>query len=217
MCCRTASFMPPLSFMASPSKSARTFPSTIRTCGCLKCSTSMANRWPCGIAITSNATAKMAARGWMFSYRNQSCLACGPWYFNVADFTKPAPGQPALISFSDVTTMFHEFGHALHGMFANTEYPSLSGTSVARDYVEFPSQFNEHWATYPAVFEHYAKHYQTGASMPAELAAKVTKAEKFNVGYDMTEVVAAAELDMQWHLLPAMRPCRIRTSSKCKR
>ena len=138
---------------------------------------------------------------------NQSkLLGLKPVIFNVANFTKPAPGQPALISFSDVTTMFHEFGHGLHGIFANTVYPSLSGTQVARDFVEFPSQFNEHWATYPAVFEHYAKHYQTGAPMPAELAAKIKKAEKFNQGYDLTEVVAAAELDMQWHTLPPSAP-----------
>ena len=91
-------------------------------------------------------------------------------------------------------------------MFANTMYPSLSGTQVARDFVEFPSQFNEHWATYPAVFDHYAKHYKTGAPMPAELAAKIKKAETFNQGYALTEVVAAAELDMQWHTLPASAP-----------
>jgi peptidyl-dipeptidase Dcp len=126
-----------------------------------------------------------------------------PVVFNVANFSKPAPGQPALISFGDATTMFHEFGHALHGMFANGTYPSLSGTQVARDFVEFPSQFNEHWATYPAVFSNYAKHYKTGAPMPADLAAKLKKAEKFNSGYALTEVVAAAELDMQWHTLPA--------------
>jgi peptidyl-dipeptidase Dcp len=89
-----------------------------------------------------------------------------PVVYNVANFQKPAPGEPALISFDDVTTMFHEFGHALHGMFANVEYPSLSGTQVPRDFVEFPSQFNEHWASYPAVFDHYAKHYKTGAPMP---------------------------------------------------
>ncbi len=85
-----------------------------------------------------------------------------PVVFNVANFKKPAPGQPALLSFDDVTTMFHEFGHALHGMFADTEYPSLSGTQVPRDFVEFPSQFNEHWASYPAVFAHYAKQLQDG-------------------------------------------------------
>jgi peptidyl-dipeptidase Dcp len=144
---------------------------------------------------------------WMDVFVNQSkLLGTMPVVFNVANFSKPAPGQPALISFSDVTTMFHEFGHALHGMFANTVYPSLSGTQVARDFVEFPSQFNEHWATYPAVFEHYAKHYQTGAPMPADLAAKVKKAAKFNQGYALTEVVAAAELDMVWHTLPGNAP-----------
>jgi peptidyl-dipeptidase Dcp len=144
---------------------------------------------------------------WMDVFVNQSqLLGTLPVVYNVANFSKPAPGQPALISFRDATTMFHEFGHALHGMFANTVYPSLSGTQVARDFVEFPSQFNEHWATYPAVFDHYAKHYQTGAPIPAELAAKIKKAEKFNQGYALTEVVAAAELDMQWHTLPASAP-----------
>ena len=146
---------------------------------------------------------------WMDIFVNQSkLLGTLPVVFNVANFTKPAPGQPALISFGDVTTMFHEFGHALHGMFANTMYPSLSGTQVARDFVEFPSQFNEHWATYPAVFNHYAKHYKTGEPMPIELAAKLKKAEKFNQGYALTEVVAAAELDMQWHTLPASDPLK---------
>jgi peptidyl-dipeptidase Dcp len=140
---------------------------------------------------------------WMSSFVRQSkLLGTLPVVYNVANLPKPAPGEPALISFSDVTTMFHEFGHALHGMFAATEYPSLSGTSVARDFVEFPSQFNEHWATYPAVFEHYAKHYQTGAAMPAELAAKIKKAHDFNEGYALTELLAAAELDMQWHTMP---------------
>jgi peptidyl-dipeptidase Dcp len=141
---------------------------------------------------------------WMDVLVNQSkLLGTLPVVFNVANFSKPAPGQPALISFGDVTTMFHEFGHALHGMFASGTYPSLSGTQVARDFVEFPSQFNEHWATYPAVFSNFAKHYKTGEPMPADLAAKLKKAEKFNSGYALTEVVAAAELDMQWHTLPA--------------
>ena len=141
---------------------------------------------------------------WMDIFVNQSkLLGTLPVVFNVANFSKPAPGQPALINFGDVTTMFHEFGHALHGMFANTTYPSLSGTQVARDFVEFPSQFNEHWAIYPAVFNKYAKHYKTGEPMPAELAAKIRKAKTFNQGYALTEVVAAAELDMQWHTLPA--------------
>jgi peptidyl-dipeptidase Dcp len=144
---------------------------------------------------------------WMDSLVGQSkLLGTLPVVFNVANFSKPAPGQPALLTFSDVTTMFHEFGHALHGMFADTTYPTLSGTAVARDFVEFPSQFNENWATYPAVFEHYAKHYQTGEPMPAALMEKIKKSQKFNQGYAFTEVVAAAELDMQWHILPPGTP-----------
>ena len=141
---------------------------------------------------------------WMGSFVEQSKLqGTLPVVYNVANLPKPAPGEPALISFTGVTTMFHEFGHALHGMFSNTQYPSLSGTATARDFVEFPSQFNEHWALYPAVFAHYAKHYKTGAAMPADLVDKIKKAEKFNQGYKLTELVAAAELDMQWHTLPA--------------
>ena len=144
---------------------------------------------------------------WMDSLMSQSqLLGTLPVVFNVANLPKPAPGEPALISYTDVTTMFHEFGHALHGMFANTEYPSLSGTSTAADFVEFPSQFNEHWALYPAVFDHYARHYKTNASMPAELVAKIRKSVTFNQGYKLTELVAAAELDMQWHTLPASAP-----------
>jgi peptidyl-dipeptidase Dcp len=144
---------------------------------------------------------------WMSNLVDQSkLLGQLPVIYNVANFQKPAAGEPALISFTDVTTMFHEFGHGLHGMFSNVEYPLLSGTNVPRDFVEFPSQFNEHWASYPAIFDHFAKHYKTGAAMPAELAAKLRKAEKFNQGYMLTELLAAAELDMQWHTLPATAP-----------
>ena len=144
---------------------------------------------------------------WMSEFVSQAKLrGTLPVVYNVANFTKPAPGQPALITFEDVTTMFHEFGHALHGMFADAEYPSLSGTSVPRDFVEFPSQFNEHWALYPEVFNHYAKDYRTGAAMPEDLKAKLLKARTFNQGYALTELLAAAELDMQWHTLPADAP-----------
>ncbi len=129
-----------------------------------------------------------------------------PVVFNVANFEKPAPGEPALLSFDDVTTMFHEFGHGLHGMFADTVYPSLSGTQVARDFVEFPSQFNEHWASYPKVFEHYAHNYKTGAAMPAALREKLEKSKTFNQGYAFTEILAASELDLEWHTLPATAP-----------
>ncbi len=144
---------------------------------------------------------------WEDSLVGQSkLLGTLPVVYNVANFEKPAPGQPALLSFDDVTTMFHEFGHGLHAMFANTKYPSLSGTSVPRDFVEFPSQFNEHWASYPAVFANYAKHYKTGDPMPADLAAKIVKAKTFNQGYDFTELLAASELDLEWHTLKASAP-----------
>jgi len=144
---------------------------------------------------------------WMSNFVDESTLlGTKPVVYNVANFTKPAPGQPALLSFDDVTTMFHEFGHALHGMFANTKYVSLSGSNTARDFVEFPSQFNEQWASDPKVFANYAKHYQTGAPMPDELVAKIKKAKSFNQGYAMSELISAALLDMQWHMLPADAP-----------
>jgi peptidyl-dipeptidase Dcp len=144
---------------------------------------------------------------WMSNFVEQSKLmGTKPVVVNVANFAKPAPGEPALLTSDDVKTMFHEFGHGLHGMFSDTEYPTLSGTATARDFVEFPSQFNEYWALYPAVFHNYAKNYKTGAPMPAELVEKIKKSDRFNKGYDVTEVVAAAELDMRWHLLPASAP-----------
>jgi peptidyl-dipeptidase Dcp len=148
-----------------------------------------------------------AGGAWMDVFVGQSkLLGTKPVIYNVANFTKPAPGQPALISFDDVTTMFHEFGHALHELFADEEYPTVSGTNVARDFVEFPSQFNEHWALYPAVLAHYAIDYKTGKPMPQALADKIRKAAKFNQGYALTELLAAAQLDMQWHTLPASAP-----------
>ncbi len=141
---------------------------------------------------------------WMSNFVEQSTLlGTKPVVFNVENFTKPAAGQPALVSFDDVTTMFHEFGHALHGMLSNQRYPSIAGTSTARDFVEFPSQFNENWATDPKVLANYAKNYKTGAPMPKALMDKVIAAKKFNQGYDLGEIVAAALLDMKWHSLPA--------------
>jgi len=139
---------------------------------------------------------------WMDVLATQSkLLGDKPVVYNVANFQKPAPGQPALLTFDDVKTMFHEFGHALHGLFASQMYPSLSGTNVARDFVEFPSQFNEHWALEPQVLRHYAVHHQTGQPISQELVTKIKNAAKFNQGYAMTEVVAAAALDMQWHTI----------------
>ena len=144
-----------------------------------------------------------AGGAWMDSFVDQSGLFdTHPVVFNVCNFTKPAAGQPALLAFDDVTTMFHEFGHALHGMFSNVKYPTLAGTNTTRDFVEFPSQFNEHWATEPSVFKNYAKHYQSGEEMPAELVAKIKKARKFNQGYATLEYLAAALLDQAWHTIP---------------
>jgi peptidyl-dipeptidase Dcp len=146
---------------------------------------------------------------WMDNFVIQSkLLGSKPVVFNVANFSKPGPGQPALLSWDDVTTMFHEFGHALHGMFADQKYPSLSGTSVARDFVEFPSQINEHWALYPKVLAHYAVNVTTGKPIPQELVDKIRKAATFNQGYALTEILAASELDMQWHTLPASAPAQ---------
>jgi len=144
---------------------------------------------------------------WMDNFVDQNAITgTKPVVFNVANFTKPAAGQPALITFSDVTTMFHEFGHALHGMFSNVQYPSISGANTPRDFVEFPSQFNEHWASEPTVFANYAKHYQTGAPMPAELVTKIKNAKTFNQGFATTEYLAASLLDIAWHTLPPGTP-----------
>jgi peptidyl-dipeptidase Dcp len=137
---------------------------------------------------------------WMDSFVDQSgLLGTKPVVFNVCNFTKPAPGQSALISFDDVTTMFHEFGHALHGLLANVKYPLLSGTNVPRDFVELPSQFNENWALQPQVLAHYARHHKTSQPMPQALVDKIKKAQTFNQGYALTEYLAAALLDMAWH------------------
>jgi peptidyl-dipeptidase Dcp len=144
---------------------------------------------------------------WMSNLVNQSYLRdTKPVIYNVANFTKPAPGQPALISWDDVTTMFHEFGHALHGLFAAQTYPTLSGTNVARDFVEFPSQFNENWALDPKVLPHYAVNYQTGQPIPQELVDKIKRSRTFNQGYENGEVLEAARLDLDWHSLPADAP-----------
>jgi peptidyl-dipeptidase Dcp len=144
---------------------------------------------------------------WMSNLVNQSTLrGTKPVVYNVENFTKPAPGQPALISWDDVTTMFHEFGHALHGMFAAQTYPTLSGTNVARDFVEFPSQFNENWALDPKILPHYAVHYKTGQPLPQDMVEKIKRSRTFNQGYENGEVLEAARLDLDWHSLPADAP-----------
>jgi peptidyl-dipeptidase Dcp len=144
---------------------------------------------------------------WMNNFVTQSrLLGTKPVIYNVANFTKPAPGQPALLSFDDVTTMFHEFGHALHGLFADQTYPTVSGTNVARDFVEFPSQFNEHWALYPDVLKHYAVNSKTHQPIPQALVDKIKKSQDWGQGYALAELLAASELDMQWHALKADAP-----------
>ncbi|MGL2994147.1 M3 family metallopeptidase [Flavobacterium sp. TSSA_36] len=137
---------------------------------------------------------------WMSNLVNQShYLNQKPVIVNVYNFAKPVNGNPSLISFDDVTTLFHEFGHTLHGLFANQKYVTLSGTAVPRDYVEFPSQINEHAALDPTVLKNYAVHYQTKQAIPQELIDKIKKADTFNKGYVVTELLAAATLDMAWH------------------
>jgi peptidyl-dipeptidase Dcp len=150
--------------------------------------------------------ARPSKRGgaWMNQLAMQSgLLNVLPVVTNIANFPKPSPGDPALLTSDQVRTMFHEFGHALHGLFSNVRYPSLSGTSVPRDFVEMPSQFNEHWADESSVFERYARHHRTGQPMPASLKKRLDRAAKFNGGYALAEMLAACFLDMDWHMLPA--------------
>lgn len=141
-----------------------------------------------------------AGGAWMGNFVEQSYeFAARPVIYNVCNYQKPANGQTALISWDDLITLFHEFGHTLHGLFASQRYATLSGTNTPRDFVEFPSQINEHWASHPQVFAHFARHYQTGEPMPDALREKMLNATQFNKGYDMTELLSAALLDMNWH------------------
>ncbi|XUA21193.1 peptidyl-dipeptidase Dcp [Citrobacter sp. OP27] len=137
---------------------------------------------------------------WMDNYVTQSTLLeQRPVIYNVCNYQKPTAGNPALLSWDDVVTLFHEFGHTLHGLFAVQRYPTLSGTRTPRDFVEFPSQINEHWARHPQVFARFARHYQSGEPMPENLRDSMMRAATFNKGYDMTELVSSALLDMNWH------------------
>lgn len=137
---------------------------------------------------------------WMSNFVEQSFTTdTKPVIVNVFNFQKPAPGKPSLISYDDVSTMFHEFGHTLHGLFANQKYITISGTNVPRDFVEFPSQINEFFALEPEILKNYALHYETKQPMPQALVDKIKKAATFNQGYATTELVSAATLDMAWH------------------
>lgn len=146
--------------------------------------------------------ARSSKRGgaWMNSYVDQAGMTgFKPVVANHLNIPKPSAGKPTLLTWDEVTTAFHEFGHALHGMFSNVQYPYFSGTSVPRDFVEYPSQVNEMWADWPSILANYAKHYQTGAAMPKELLDKVIAASKFNQGFATTEYLGAAMLDQNWH------------------
>ncbi len=148
------------------------------------------------------ARANKRGGAWMNAYVGQNTLlGTHPVIANHLNIPKPSAGEPTLLTYDEVRTMFHEFGHALHGMFSNVKYPRFSGTRVPRDYVEFPSQVNEMWMAWPEVLANYAKHYQTGAAMPNELLDKVQASSKFNEGYRTTEYLAASMLDQSWHQL----------------
>src|SRR5213080_3715662 len=148
--------------------------------------------------------ARPSKRGgaWMNAYVQQSDLfGTKPVVANHLNIPKPPPGEPTLLTQDEVRTAFHEFGHALHGMFSNVKYPRFSGTSVPRDFVEYPSQVNEMWATWPEVLKNYAKHYKTGERMRQALVQKIEASDKFNQGYKTTEYLAASLLDQAWHQL----------------
>ncbi|MGB3738314.1 MAG: M3 family metallopeptidase [Pontixanthobacter sp.] len=152
---------------------------------------------------------------WMSNFVDQSYLdQTKPVIYNVLNIPKAAAGEVQLVSFDNVNTLFHEFGHALHGFFADQQYASISGTATARDFVEYPSQVNEMWATDPAILQNYAKHYETGETIPMELIAKIERAATFNQGYDFGEVVEAALLDMKWHALSPSEAAAIDTPAK---
>ncbi len=157
------------------------------------------------------------AGAWMSSFRGQQVLNgenIRPLVYNVGNFTRPTETTPSLLTLDEVETVFHEFGHALHGMLSNVTYAGLSGTSVPRDFVELPSQIMEHWAFHPEVLKLYATHYQTGEVIPDELIAKIDAASKFNMGFTTTEFVAAALLDMDYHTQREIKDIDVREFEK---
>jgi peptidyl-dipeptidase Dcp len=158
-----------------------------------------------------------SAGAWMSSFRGQQVLNgenIRPLVYNVGNFTRPTETTPSLLTLDEVETIFHEFGHALHGMLSDVTYAGLSGTSVPRDFVELPSQIMEHWAFHPEVLKLYATHYQTGEVIPDELIAKIDAASKFNMGFTTTEFVAAALLDMDYHTQREMKDIDVREFEK---
>ena len=146
---------------------------------------------------------------WMNSYRqqyNMNGVESKPIIVNVLNYPRPVGNEPALLTFDEASTLFHEFGHALHGMLSDVEYRSQAGTSVPRDYVEFPSQVMENWMTQPEVLAQFAKHYKTGEVIPQELVKKIQAASKFNQGFATVEYMAATKLDLDWHTVTDFMP-----------
>jgi peptidyl-dipeptidase Dcp len=160
---------------------------------------------PLGLFLTDYfARDNKQGGAWMNEYVSQSrLLGLKPVVVNNLNIVKPPEGQPVLLTFDEVSTMFHEFGHGVHGLFSSVQYPLFAGTAVPTDFVEFPSQYNEMWAADPKVLAHYAKHYKTGEGMPQPLMDKVLAARKFNEGFDTSEYLAASLLDQAWHQIPA--------------
>ena len=142
---------------------------------------------------------------WMTSLRDQEKLSGNiqPLIINVCNFSKAPAGEPTLLSFDDARTLFHEFGHALHGLLSSVTYPKISGTNVATDFVELPSQLYEHWLEQPDVLRRFARHYETGEPMPEELLQRLIAARNFNMGFATVEYVASALVDLEFHSLPA--------------
>ena len=151
------------------------------------------------------ARASKRSGAWMSNYRGQHKLDGGrkPIVVNVMNFARGGAGEPSLLSFDDARTLFHEFGHALHGMLSNVTYPILSGTHVAGDFVEFPSQLYEHWLEQPEMLRRFARHYKTGEPMPDALLARLLSARRFNQGFATVEYTASALVDLKLHLDPA--------------
>jgi peptidyl-dipeptidase Dcp len=150
------------------------------------------------------ARAGKRSGAWMNAYRDQERLdgETTPIVSNNANFVKGAPDAPVLVSWDDAETLFHEFGHALHGLLSRVTYRSLSGTSVSRDFVEFPSQLNERWLATPELLEQFALHFETGEPIPQELVDRIHKASTFNMGFATTEYLASALVDMKLHMIP---------------
>jgi peptidyl-dipeptidase Dcp len=149
----------------------------------------------------------------MSAFRKQS-EGIRPIISNVCNFSKPTAGKPALLSFEEVSTLFHEFGHGLHGLLSDCTYRSLSGTDVAWDFVELPSQIMENWASEPEVLRMYARHYETGEPIPEDLVTKIRESAKFNKGFESVEYLAASFLDMEWHSLADVQKLYVPTFEK---